>query len=350
MWTSRMKTLLQTWTRVLLPLLTTADAFMVQRVYVPEDHFLLLVCELSQGVGRGSGVEWRHGLSRLEATGRGTRQSQLETKHLVFTNGSLYIADLEESDSGLYYCNNRLAANVTVLAGQNFVVYEGRTLYLSCKPYGKSKQRWMFKRNPHAKREFISSWFKNGTFRQEREDPDGRFVHTYDHLQILRLRQSDSGSYLCNGNEIASVTVRQAERGTNQTATTESTETRNNIPQKPRNAVMLVAILAVFVMVVVFILLSVTVGLKIRNRKKVTVPVEEQTTDLWKTPDPRRCWSDEEHSKSLTDQGEIQYASLGQQNWRPGGWSQDTGQQVIYSTLLLKPANPLSHTSDTVTL
>ncbi|XP_035379583.1 uncharacterized protein LOC113583851 isoform X3 [Electrophorus electricus] len=315
-----MKSLLQMWTCSLLSLLPMGDTFMVQWVYAPEEHFLLLDCGRSLGVGQGLIVEWRHGATRVKATEHRRGQSQLDgSKHQLFPNGTLYIGDLEETDSGLYYCNSNLTAKVTVLTARNVVVYEGGTLYLSCKPYGKSKQRWSYRRSPEARREFISSWFKNGTLRKEREDLDGRVVQTYDHLRLLRLQPADSGLYLCNGNDIAHVTVRH----------TESTET---IPQMSQY-VTLIAVLAVFLpAVVVVLLLYVSFRLKIRNRKKEAATKKQETTNLqlqkMSGEDPSRSCSDEEHSNSLTDHSEIQYASLGRQNWRPRGWSQDNRQQI----------------------
>ncbi|XP_026876227.2 uncharacterized protein LOC113583851 isoform X1 [Electrophorus electricus] len=337
-----MKSLLQMWTCSLLSLLPMGDTFMVQWVYAPEEHFLLLDCGRSLGVGQGLIVEWRHGATRVKATEHRRGQSQLDgSKHQLFPNGTLYIGDLEETDSGLYYCNSNLTAKVTVLTARNVVVYEGGTLYLSCKPYGKSKQRWSYRRSPEARREFISSWFKNGTLRKEREDLDGRVVQTYDHLRLLRLQPADSGLYLCNGNDIAHVTVRH----------TESTET---IPQMSQY-VTLIAVLAVFLpAVVVVLLLYVSFRLKIRNRKKEAATKKQETTNLqlqkMSGEDPSRSCSDEEHSNSLTDHSEIQYASLGRQNWRPRGWSQDNRQQVIYSTLLLTPASSVPHKSDNLRL
>lgn len=75
----------------------------VQRVFVPEEHFLLLSC------GSQSDVEWRHGGKRLINVN--------STKVKLFSDGILYITDVETSDSGLYYCNDQLMAHVTVLAG-----------------------------------------------------------------------------------------------------------------------------------------------------------------------------------------------------------------------------------------
>lgn len=92
-------------------------------------------------------------------------------------------------------------------AGDSFVVSEGGTLYLPCPSSGKPKQRWAYKHLTASKREFISTLFRNGTVKEEREDPHSRFIHTYNHLLIRNLQLPDSGIYLCNGHQVASVMV-----------------------------------------------------------------------------------------------------------------------------------------------
>lgn len=192
----------------------------VRRVFVPKEHFLLLSCD-----GQ-TDVQWRHGGTSLMIVN--------STKQKFFSDGMLYIGDVEMSDSGLYYCNDRPMAHVTVLrgtphteismcavyvftlhltlslvllfccAGDDVVVCEGGTLYLRCTL---PKQRWAFKHTAESKKEFISTRFKNGTVIKERPDPDSRFTHTSNHLQILNLQQLDSGTYFCSGKDIAVVTV-----------------------------------------------------------------------------------------------------------------------------------------------
>ncbi|XP_036416201.1 uncharacterized protein LOC118800146 [Colossoma macropomum] len=344
-----MKNLLLTWTWVFIYLLHTNEAIMgASVVYVPEEHFLFLACR------RGSDVEWTHEIVKINATKHMSRESPLDrTKYQLLPDGTLYIRQLEKSDRGRYYCNGRLVAEVIILTGDSFVVYEGSTLYLPCSFSGKPKQRWAYKHTAASKREYISTKFRNGTVKQEREDPDSRFFHTYNHLNIDNLQLSDSGIYLCNGHEVASVMVIQTESETFQTTTTDSTEVENNVPQMPENAMLVLFLAFTVLAVVVVTLLSVILCLKFRSRRKDPAPRQEETElQLKKTSGrvlagPKKSPSDEEHSVPLTNHCEIQYASLGRQNWRARGWTQNSGQQVIYSTLLHGPASPLPNSSIT---
>ncbi|KAL7868541.1 hypothetical protein SRHO_G00099250 [Serrasalmus rhombeus] len=370
-----MKNLLQTWTWVFISVLYTNEAIMgASVVYVPEEHFLFLACR------RGSDVEWTHEIVRINATKQMSSESRLDwTKYQLLPDGTLYIRKLEKSDRGRYYCNGQLVAEVIILTDANgsvqwvptvvllplpsifprakacesFVVSEGSTLYLPCSFSGKLKQRWAYKHTAASKREYISTMFKNRTVTQEREDPDSRFFHSYNHLHINNLQLSDSGIYLCNGHEVANVMVIHTESETFQTATTDSTEVENNVPYMPENATLVLFLAFTVLAVVVVTLLSVILCLKFRSRRKNPAPRQEDTElQLQKTSarvlaGPKRSPGDEEHSVPLTNHCEIQYASLGRQNWRARGWTQNSGQQVIYSTLLHGPTSPLPTSSIT---
>ncbi|XP_017340745.1 uncharacterized protein LOC108274833 isoform X2 [Ictalurus punctatus] len=313
---------------VSLALFITNEAVAVRRVFVPKEHFLLLSCD-----GQ-TDVQWRHGGTSLMIVN--------STKQKFFSDGMLYISDVEMSDSGLYYCNDRPMAHVTVLRGDDVVVCEGGTLYLRCTL---PKQRWAFKHTAESKKEFISTRFKNGTVIKERPDPDSRFTHTSNHLQILNLQQLDSGTYFCSGKDIAVVTV-TSESNTHQCPTTETTEWGNNGPQKSGNVV-LVAVLSLCVLAVVtVVLLSVIMCLKFSSRKKLTVSTPEESV---LRPQKRRAGGAEAVTLQSADalrscNDEIHYASLGRQNWRARGWNQQSRQQVIYSTLLLTPKHTPAHT------
>ncbi|XP_017541706.1 uncharacterized protein LOC108413609 [Pygocentrus nattereri] len=344
-----MKNLLQTWTWVFISVLHTNEAIMgASVVYVPEEHFLFLACR------RGSDVEWTHEIVRINATKHMSSESRLDwSKYQLLPDGTLYIRKLEKSDRGRYYCNGQLVAEVIILTGESFVVSEGSTLYLPCSFSGKLKQRWAYKHTAASKREYISTMLKNGTVTQEREDPDSRFFHSYNHLHINNLQLSDSGIYLCNGHEVANVMVIHTESETFQTATTDSTEVENNVPYMPENATLVLFLAFTVLAVVVVTLLSVILCLRFRSRRKDPAPRQEDTElQLQKTSarvlaGPKRSPGDEEHSVPLTNHCEIQYASLGRQNWRARGWTQNSGQQVIYSTLLHGPTSPLPTSSIT---
>ncbi|KAG7324650.1 hypothetical protein KOW79_012666 [Hemibagrus wyckioides] len=316
-----MSSVLQVCVCVSLALFITNQAVTVQRVFLPKDHFLFLSCD-----GQ-SDVEWRHGERSLRIVN--------STKQNLLSDGTLYISEVEDSDSGLYYCNNQLRAHITVLTDYNVDVCEGGTVYLRC---SLPKQRWAFKHNTEAKRVFISTRFKNGTVIKERPDPDSRFTHTPEHLQILNIQMLDSGTYYCSGKDIAAVSV-TSESNTLQCPATEATESGNDVPQKSGN-VLLVVILALCVLAVVtVVLLSVIVCLKFSGRKKPTASKpEESALNLQNTrsqdADTSVTLQSADRLRSCND--EIHYASLGQ-NWRARGWNQQSRQQVIYSTLLLTP-------------
>ncbi|KAL6473472.1 hypothetical protein MHYP_G00170330 [Metynnis hypsauchen] len=253
-----MKNLLLTWTWVFISVLHTNEAIMgASVVYVPEEHFLFLACR------RGSDVEWTHEIVRINATKHMSRESPLDrTKYQLLPDGTLYIRELEKSDRGRYYCNGRLVAEVIILTGESFVVSEGSTLYLPCSFSGKLKQRWAYKHTAASKREYISTMFRNGTVTQERENPNSRFFHSYNHLHINNLQLSDSGIYLCNGHEVAFVMVIH-------TAT-------------------LVLFLAFTVLAVVVVtLLSVILCLKFRSRRKDPAPRQEDTELQLQKPSAR---------------------------------------------------------------
>ncbi|XP_053368822.1 low affinity immunoglobulin gamma Fc region receptor II-a-like isoform X1 [Clarias gariepinus] len=314
---------------VSLTLFITNEAVAVRRVFVPEDHFLVLSCD-----GQ-SDVKWRHGGDRLINVN--------SSKQKLFPDGTLYIDDVEMSDSGLYFCNDELMAHVTVLTDYNVVVCEGGTLYLRCTL---PKQRWAFKNPTDPRREFISTRFKNGTVLKERPDPDSRFTHSLKHLQIQNLQQLDSGTYFCSGKDIAVVNV-TSESDTLHCPAAETTESGSNVPHRPGNVV-LVAVLALCVLAVVtVVLLLVIMCLKFSSRKKPTAskPEESERQQLQETHSQdadavTRLSADRLRSGN----DEIHYASLGRQNWKPRGWNQQSRQQVIYSTLLLTPKHTPTHT------
>ncbi|XP_050960217.1 uncharacterized protein LOC127161509 [Labeo rohita] len=206
-----MRNLILTWTFLFILHLSKED-ISVQKLSVPEKHFLILMCT------DAAYVDWSHGLEGVIASRQGKQVFYLDqSKHQLLADGHLFIKDLQESDAGEYYCNHQLVADITVLKGHNFTVLEGTTVYLPCKTSDKTKQRWAFKRTPQSKKEFISTLYKNSTVKKEREDPALRFTHTVNHLVISDLQLQDSGLYLCNNRAMAFLTV-----------TTESSDDENS--------------------------------------------------------------------------------------------------------------------------
>ncbi|KAK2834042.1 hypothetical protein Q7C36_014743 [Tachysurus vachellii] len=224
--------------------------------------------------------------------------------------------------------------------GYNIDVCEGGTVYLKC---SLPKQRWAFKPNSESKKVFISTRFKNGTVIKERPDPDSRFTHALNHLQILNIQQMDSGTYFCSGKDVAVVSVSSESNTMQCPVTAETTESGNNIPQKSGNVVLIVVLSVCVLAVVTVVLLSVIVCLKFSGRKRLTASKpEESVLHHQNTHDADRVTlQSADRLRSYND--EIHYASLGQ-NWRARGCNQQSRQQVIYSTLLLTPKHTPTHT------
>ncbi|XP_047675738.1 uncharacterized protein LOC113658463 [Tachysurus fulvidraco] len=227
-----------------------------------------------------------------------------------------------------------------IITGYNIDVCEGGTVYLKCTL---PKQRWAFKPSSESKKVFISTRFKNGTVIKERPDPDSRFTHTLNHLQILNIQQMDSGTYFCSGKDIAVVSVSSESNTMQCPVTAETTESGNNIPQKSANVVLIVVLSVCVLAVVTVVLLSVIVCLKFSGRKRLTASKpEESVLHHQNTVDADRVrLQSADRLRSYND--EIHYASLGQ-NWRARGCNQQSRQQVIYSTLLLTPKHTPTHT------
>ncbi|KAK2887354.1 hypothetical protein QQF64_013525 [Cirrhinus molitorella] len=310
-----MRNFILTWTFLLYLHLTKED-ISVQKLSVPEKHFLVLMCT------DASYVDWSHGLERVIASRQGKQVFyQDQSKHQLLADGQLFIKDLQESDAGKYYCNHQLVADITVLKGHNFTVPEGTIVYLPCKTSDKMKQRWAFKRTPQSRKEFISTLYKNSTIKKEREDPMLRFTHTISHLVISNLQLQDSGLYLCNNREMAFLTV-----------TTETSDIEKSGPDL--NKYLTVAVLlALCIMVMVCVgLLSVTISWT--NRRRRNLRKETEPTDIASGLQLQRMtdegpWMLDTHE----DAGEIQYASLGVQHWRDTDRQLSSRQHVIYSTL-----------------
>lgn len=103
---------------------------------------------------------------------------------------------------------NFLSNGFDVHAGIVFSVAEGRTLLIPCE--SDRKQIWSF-RKERTSRVIILSVFKNGTVIKGRDDPQGRFDHFHNTLEIDHLELEDSGKYLCNGQMVAKLTVTKGE-------------------------------------------------------------------------------------------------------------------------------------------
>ncbi|XP_055750364.1 uncharacterized protein LOC129831221 [Salvelinus fontinalis] len=271
-----------------------------------------------------------------------------QQKYDLQPDGSLVIKELEPSDSGDYHCNDQLVADVEVLKGKNFAVSAGRALLLPCIVSSKAKRRWFFRKDSHAKQEPILTLFKNGTMKKERKDPQKRFSYEDGALQILNLQPGDSGEYLCNGEKEAKVTVLTDHLNIQSTTALMQTDVvgKENRETRPINVVMIIAVIKLCIVVLLAGLLCNLLKGRLRKRKKCSTVTghKQEGTEL-----QTRCLSnlgsditqsDGEKSPSHVEDTEVQYASLGRQNWRERSRVQGAQHQVIYSTVVsARPAS-----------
>ncbi|XP_013997198.1 uncharacterized protein isoform X2 [Salmo salar] len=323
---------------LMIPLTSSATAT-VRRVSVPEEHRLYLACSGTVD------LQWRHQVNRIIVTKQGQSVAYMnQQKYDLRPDGSLVIKELETSDSGNYHCNDQLVADVEVLKGKNFEVSAGRALLLPCTVSSKAKQRWYFRKDSHVKREPISTLLKNGTIKMEKKDPQKRFSYDEDGaLQILNLQPGDSGEYLCNGEKVAKVTVLTDHLNIQSTTALMQTDVvgRENRETRPINVVMIIAVIGLCIVVLLAGLLCNLLKGRLRKRIKKCSTVtghKQEGTEL-----QTRCLSnlgseitqsDGEESPSHVEDTEVQYASLGRQNWRERSRVQGDQHQVIYSTVV----------------
>ncbi|KAK6323745.1 hypothetical protein J4Q44_G00060840 [Coregonus suidteri] len=315
----------------------------VRRVSVPEDHRLYLACSGTVD------LQWRHHVNGIIVTKQGQSVAyRNHQKYHLQPDGSLVIEELEPSDSGDYYCNDQLVADVEVLKGQRFAVSAGRALLLPCTVSSKAKQRWFFRKDSHAKREPISTLFRNGTVKMERKDTHKRFSYDEDSaLQILNLQPGDSGEYLCNGETAAKVMVLTDHLNIQSTTAVMQTDVvwRENRETRPTNVVMMIAVIGLCIVVLLAGLLGfLLIGRLSKRRKKCSTEHKQEGTEL-----QTRCLSnleseithsDGEESPSHVEDTEVQYASLGRQNWRERSRVLGDQHHVIYSAVVTaRPAS-----------
>ncbi|XP_026156902.1 uncharacterized protein LOC113126960 isoform X2 [Mastacembelus armatus] len=326
----------------------------VRRFSVPEDHHVCLRC----GGSNRSDVVWTHqdwGDQVSPYRDSETDEDALQ-RHRRLPDGGLCLQKLQDSDSGMYRCNQQPVAELQVLTGLDFRVSAGRTLLLPCSRSSRPKQRW-YQRRPGGRREAILTRFKNGTVKPEREG--GRLSYKDDALQILDLQPEDMGDYECNGDLQGRVTVLTvipdptSIQSTSSTASspavvgTEVVETKKEEKRRAEKALLLAAVVGLGLM----ILLLAVVCLLLTNRKcirkhKYSAAQRHEDTELqpWKTTS-RQTECEVSESPSLPEET-IHYASLGRQNWRerPSRTPRDQEQQsVIYSSIVTR-ACPESHT------
>ncbi|XP_010898825.1 uncharacterized protein LOC105028063 isoform X2 [Esox lucius] len=308
----------------------------VRRVSVPEDHHLYLAC--SGAVD----FQWTHEFHGIIVTKQGRMVTYLNhEKYKLQLDGSLLIKELKLSDSGHYHCNNQLMAEVQVLKGQSLAVSSGRALLLPCKVSAKHKQKWAFKKHGHVK-QAILTLFKNGTVKKEREDPHNRFSYNDDALQILNLQPGDSGEYTCNRNLSNNVTVlKENPDHLNIQSTTVVMETdveRKNKQRSLNNVVVLIAVIGLcIVMILAGLLCILLIGRPKKGTKKCNTGCKQEGIELKTTS---VCWLNlgSENTQVDVDQledTEVQYASLGRQNWRERSRVQGADKNhVIYSAVV----------------
>ena len=92
---------------------------------MPEDHHLSLPC------GRPGNAVWTHQVQGVIGRQRGDATPEPERpKYALLPDGSLFIRDLEEADSGEFRCNDRLVAHVQVLSGRTLSRGQRGKVYL----------------------------------------------------------------------------------------------------------------------------------------------------------------------------------------------------------------------------
>ncbi|XP_062342657.1 uncharacterized protein LOC134040656 isoform X2 [Osmerus eperlanus] len=313
------------WLCLVMTSFTSAETSSVRRVSVPEDHHLSLPC------GRPGNAVWTHQVRGV--IGDATPEPE-RPKYALLPDGSLFIRDLEEADSGDFRCNDHLVAHVQVLSGQVFSVSAGRVLVLPCRGSAKPKQRWFFRGEGQAKRQPIATRYKNGEVREERADPGNRFSYDRDELQIADLQPGDAGEYQCNTETAGRVTVLP------------DTIEEEDIEAKFDNGSVVAAVIGVGVAALLASLMCLlTVDRKCRRKRKYTNPGaqhRQEDTELqhqglssteWELAERGR----ERTSPHIEEVEDLHYASLGRQNWkdleRPRATT-DLHNHVIYSAVV----------------
>ncbi|XP_046875184.1 uncharacterized protein LOC124467099 isoform X2 [Hypomesus transpacificus] len=343
------------WLCLVMTSFTSAETSSVRRVSVPEDHHLSLPC------GRPGNAVWTHQVQGVIGRQRGDATPEPERpKYALLPDGSLFIRDLEEADSGEFRCNDRLVAHVQVLSGQVFSVSAGRILVLPCRGSAKPKQRWFFRGEGQAKRQPLATRYKNGEVREERADPGNRFSYDRDELQIADLQPGDAGEYLCNTETAGRVTVLpDPDNSSTQTSTTVvlNTDTieEEDIEAKFDNGSVVAAVIGLGVAALLASLMCLlTVNMKCRRKRKYTNPGSQhrqEDTELqhrgpsstdWELADggTERVRTAGPHalqaSPHMEEVEDLHYASLGRQNWkdleRPRATT-DLHNHVIYSAV-----------------
>ncbi|MFT7811323.1 uncharacterized protein LOC108935603, partial [Arapaima gigas] len=177
------------------------------RVSVPERHYIIIPCR-SLRWRQSNEMVWMREHNQVIARRAWDIVFDINrNKHDVLPNGSLLVKDLSLTDSGEYYCNGDMVADVEVLTGTDYHVSAGRTISLPCRVSDKLKQKWMFRKNRRSMRTVILLKYKNGTVTKEIYDPENRFMTSNFELRIFNLQPTDAGEYFCNGVKTASLTV-----------------------------------------------------------------------------------------------------------------------------------------------
>ncbi|XP_055013331.1 uncharacterized protein LOC110160832 [Boleophthalmus pectinirostris] len=346
----------------------SSDGAMVWRVSVPEHHLLCLPCGPS--LENNQDFSWTHGVQEVPPHPRDQDpdqnqdqnqdqdqdQDQDHWRFSVRSNGTLCLLSLRTSDSGVYFCNGELRAQLQVLSGEVFCVRVGWTLLLPCSSsFIKSRQRWSWRKSQSGSQsgsrsrwEPVLSRSKGGAVVLERPDPRLGFEHGA--LSISSVQVHDAGEYRCNSQRLGTVQVLPEMGPTSSSPHSSSAPSRGTDfaeekrKEKTPENVFLMGVVCLSLMVlltssVCVFLLAVKCRRKRRRRKEKQSP---ESTELhpWTTalkPDEEsepECPSPEEEAEDG-----IHYASLGRPTWkhRPApttGGSQE--HRVIYSTICTK--------------
>ncbi|XP_036001778.1 uncharacterized protein LOC118565457 [Fundulus heteroclitus] len=306
-----------------------------------EDHHLCLPC----GCSAGSNVIWTYQNRKVLVTRQSSHQTNQDLeRYILKDDGGLCILKLEDSDSGEYQCNQRLVAELQVLTG--------RTLLLPCRGSSKLRHRW-FRQRKGQKEEIIFTRFRNGT---EKAEIDGsRLSYISDALQIKDLQPEDAGEYLCNRIPQAKLTVLEENPEPTSVRSSTSITTASGVSKtdvfqtedvpenRPKNALLLVAVIGLGLMIVLVALVCIFLtSMKCRKKKGHRYEAkrrEDTELQLWMTYNAQTEYEVFERP-SLPDET-IHYASLGRQSWSQRSSCSppdQSGSNVVYSSVITRPA------------
>ncbi|XP_066580562.1 uncharacterized protein LOC136771901 [Amia ocellicauda] len=199
---------------LLLSLTTLGAHGQSERISVPWGHYLLLDCS-SPPPAEGSKVQWTHRGAGNSSAHRinMTKAYKPPNKYHQYSDGSLSIYKVDQKDSGQYFCDAHLVAEVALLTGPaHYTVSNGRTVQLPCNtslpPTSSERVQWTFSKGG-TNSETILTRDERGTVTIKKLGQEHRFslLPIEPTLVIRDVQPADSGQYLCNSEHAAHLQV-----------------------------------------------------------------------------------------------------------------------------------------------